>query len=114
MIGRGAYHNPLLLSELHKHLRDPSFVIDEADFLARYKSYMQLQLAGGERLQPLMRHLLHSFNGRPGARRFRRTLSDHQRLKQGDASILGLRRRPVSGVDDRSACVETGAHPAGR
>ena len=88
MIGRSAYHNPLLLSELHKHLRDPSFVIDEADFLARYKTYMQLQLAGGERLQPLMRHLLHSFNGRPGARRFRRTLSDHQRLKQGDASIL--------------------------
>ena len=31
---------------------------------------------------------LHSFNGRPGARRFRRTLSDHERLKRGDASIL--------------------------
>ena len=74
MIGRSAYHNPLLLSELHKHLRDPSFVIDEADFLAHYKSYMQLQLAGGERLKPLMRHLLHCFNGRPGARRFRRVV----------------------------------------
>ena len=62
--------------------------VDEADFLTRYKTYMQHQLADGERLQPLMRHLLHSFNGRPGARRFRRTLSDHERLKRGDASIL--------------------------
>ena len=88
MIGRSAYHNPLLLSELHKNLHDPSFRVDEADFLTRYKTYMQRQLAEGERLQPLMRHLLHSFNGRPGARRFRRTLSDHKRLKRGDASIL--------------------------
>lgn len=88
MIGRSAYHNPLLLSELHKNLRDPAFVIDEADFIARYKLYTQLQMSGGERLQPLMRHLLHSFNGQPGARRFRQTLSDHHRLKQGDASIL--------------------------
>ncbi len=88
MIGRSAYHSPLLLSELHMSLLDPSFVIDEAEFLARYKTYMQLQLRQGERLQPLLRHLLHSFNGRPGARRFRQTLSDHQRLRQGDATVL--------------------------
>ena len=88
MIGRSAYHNPLLLSELHKNLRDPAFVIDEADCIARYTLYTQLHMSGGERLQPLMRHLLHSFYGQPGARRFRQTLSDHHRLKQGDASIL--------------------------
>ena len=88
MIGRSAYHSPLLLSHLHTHLLDPSFAVDEGELLARYKRYVQSQLQQGERLQPLLRHLLHSFNGRPGARRFRRTLSNHQRLKQGDASLL--------------------------
>ncbi|MGB0997605.1 MAG: tRNA dihydrouridine(20/20a) synthase DusA [Pseudomonadales bacterium] len=88
MIGRAAYHNPLLMSELHQSLIDTEFRVDEERFLLEYKDYMLTQLAAGERLQTLVKHLLHSFNGRPGARRFRQTLSDHQRLKSGDSSII--------------------------
>ena len=88
MIGRGAYHTPLLLSELHQDLNSPEFFVDEQNFLLQYKNYMLGQLAAGERLHTLVKHLLHSFNGRPGARRFRQTLSDHQRLKRGDSTII--------------------------
>ena len=88
MIGRGAYHTPLLLSELHQDLNSPEFFVDEQNFLLQYKDYMLGQLAAGERLHILVKHLLHSFNGRPGARRFRQTLSDHQRLKRGDSTII--------------------------
>jgi tRNA-dihydrouridine synthase A len=88
MIGRAAYHNPLLMSALHHTLVDPEFAIDEEHFLLVYKDYMHQQLARGERLQTLVKHLLHSFNGRPGARRFRQILSDHQRLKSGDGNII--------------------------
>ena len=76
------------MSELHQSLIDTEFRVDEERFLLEYKDYMLTQLAAGERLQTLVKHLLHSFNGRPGARRFRRTLSDHQRLKSGDSSII--------------------------
>ena len=88
MIGRAAYHNPLLLSALHERLQDPNFLIDEARNVVGYKTYMQTQLTKGARLQTLTKHLLHCFNGRPGARRFRQTLSDHQRLKRGDHTIV--------------------------
>jgi len=76
------------MSALHQALVNPAFVADEGQILQQYKGYAEQQLAQGERLQTLVKHLLHSFNGRPGARRFRQILSDHQRLKTGDARIL--------------------------
>ncbi len=49
---------------------------------------MESELAKGERLSALTRHLLSSCNGQPGARKFRRTLSDANRLKGGDLNIV--------------------------
>jgi tRNA-dihydrouridine synthase A len=49
---------------------------------------MATQLDAGVKLNVLTKHLLHSFNGRPGARRFRQILSDAKRLKSNDLSLV--------------------------
>jgi tRNA-dihydrouridine synthase A len=88
MIGRAAYHNPDLLSACEQMLFTPEHTPDKADILERYIDYVSRSLAQGERLHSMTRHLLSSCNGQPGARQFRRTLSDAKRLKQGDVSII--------------------------
>jgi tRNA-dihydrouridine synthase A len=66
----------------------PEFRIDEAGIVDTYRAYMATQLDAGVKLNVLTKHLLHSFNGRPGARRFRQILSDAKRLKSNDLSLV--------------------------
>ncbi len=87
MIGRAAYHQPRLLSELNGLLSSTP-IDDEAKLLNRYRTYAETRLAAGDRLHDLVRHLLHSFAGQPGARRFRQTLSDHPRLRSEGIDLL--------------------------
>ena len=88
MIGRAAYHQPRLLSALETQLFDEHFAVDEIAVIRRYQDYMATQLDAGVNLNMLTKHLLHSFNGRPGARRFRQILSNAKRLKANDLSLL--------------------------
>ena len=88
MIGRAAYHQPRFLSALEAEMFNPKFSIDEAGIVATYRRYMSTQLEAGVKLNVLTKHLLHSFNGRPGARRFRQILSDAKRLKSNDVSMV--------------------------
>jgi tRNA-dihydrouridine synthase A len=88
MIGRAAYHQPRFLSALEAEMFNPKFSIDEAGIVAIYRRYMSTQLEAGVKLNVLTKHLLHSFNGRPGARRFRQILSDAKRLKSNDVSMV--------------------------
>lgn len=88
MIGRAAYHNPTFLSQLEQKIYNPDFTYSEEEILNRYQNYAQKFLQNGDRLHSLTKHLLHCFNGRPGARRFRQILSDQARLKDNDSSLI--------------------------
>ena len=88
MIGRAAYHQPRFLSQLEQHLYNGDFQLDEYHVFHRYVDYMATQLDAGVRLNVLTKHLLHCFNGRPGARRFRQILSDAKRLKTNDLNLV--------------------------
>lgn len=88
MIGRSAYYQPDLLAACQQMMFDAGHVRDTMEIIRAYRIYMDRRLAEGERLHSLTRHLLSVCNGLPGARRFRRTLSDTQRLKSNDASVL--------------------------
>ncbi len=76
MLGRAAYQNPELLLAV-----DPELFGEEAPFadafaaIEAYYPYIELQLARGERLSAITRHMLGFFAGRPGARRYRRRLT---------------------------------------
>ena len=88
MIGRTAYQQPMLLADLHRTLNDPHYGIDPFDVFTRYSSYVAEQVTRGERLRALVKPVLGLFSGTPGARRFRRVLSDAKRLKANDTLIL--------------------------
>ena len=101
MIGRAAYHQPRFLSTLEAAMFSPKFSIDEADIVDTYRGYMSRQLEAGVKLNVLTKHLLHSFNGRPGARRFRQILSDAKRLKSNDVTIVEEAMTALGPADSR-------------
>ncbi|MBI1980624.1 MAG: tRNA dihydrouridine(20/20a) synthase DusA [Methylocystis sp.] len=76
MIGRAAYHDPALLLEVDPQLfGDPAPAADLFEAVDAFLPYVERQLATGERLAAMTRHLLGLFAGMPGARSFRRRLT---------------------------------------
>jgi tRNA dihydrouridine synthase A len=76
MLGRAAYHNPMLLAEVDARIfGDDRPVPDLAGIMAAMADYAETQLGQGVRLNNIARHMLGLANGRPGARQFRQILS---------------------------------------
>jgi tRNA-dihydrouridine synthase A len=89
MLGREAYHRPFVLSELHRALApDSPAAPTRAALLERMARYCERQLAAGERLGAITRHMLGLYSGEPGAREFRRTLSEGARLAGAGAELV--------------------------
>jgi tRNA-dihydrouridine synthase A len=82
MLGREAYHRPFLLAELAgehpQHLA----------LLERMTVYAQRELARGERLSSITRHMLGLYSGMPGAKEFRRRLSEGARDVSASPALL--------------------------
>jgi|SRR5580693_7766428 tRNA-dihydrouridine synthase A len=76
MLGRAAYHDPGLLGAVDRRLFDPTAkdVAPEAA-ARRYLPHVEAQLARGTRLAAMTRHMLGLFQGRPGARAWRRIMT---------------------------------------
>jgi len=75
MLGRTAYHEPYRLAELETALYGTPLP-DRDDVLLRLRSYVEAHLARGDRLQHISRHILGLYQGLPGARAYRRVLSE--------------------------------------
>jgi len=88
MLGRAAYQNPAMLLQIDaRFFGDAPRDLDEA--LAEWCLYVERKLKEGVRLGNMTRHMLGMFNGRPGARGFRRHLSEN--APRRDAGIAVLR-----------------------
>ena len=76
MLGRAAYHDPGLLGAVDGRLFGETAppVTPEAA-IAAYRPYMARQLAAGTSLAAMSRHMLGLFQGRPGARAWRRIMT---------------------------------------
>jgi tRNA-dihydrouridine synthase A len=90
MLGREAYHRPWLLVELHAALgTDKTYrAPDRMALLGRMADYAARELARGERLPSITRHMLGLYAGEPGAREYRRRLSVGARDPQAGADLL--------------------------
>jgi len=76
MLGRAAYHDPMLLTEVDsRFFGAPAPVPDLRTIIAAMADYAERQLGQGVRLNAITRHMLGLANGRPGARAFRQVLS---------------------------------------
>jgi tRNA-dihydrouridine synthase A len=76
MLGRAAYQNPALLLAVDPLLfGEAAPCAGEAEAVHAFIPYVEARLAEGVPLHAMTRHLLGLFNGRPGARAWRRHLS---------------------------------------
>jgi tRNA-dihydrouridine synthase A len=89
MLGREAYHRPFVLAELHQQLAgDAAAPPSRAALIERMARYCARELAAGERLSAITRHMLGLYAGEPGARDFRRTLSEGARAAGAGPELL--------------------------
>ncbi len=97
MIGRQAYQQPWLLTELADLAGvDPALVPTRHDVVAAMLPYVEQELASGTLLKHITRHMLGLFAGQPGARAWRRYLSENAHRQGADGSLLtnALRQLP--------------------
>jgi len=89
MIGREAYHNPWMLVEADArawgdaHPQPTRRQVAEA-----MAAFAAAQVAEGVPLKTICRHILGLYQGMPGARQWRRMLSDHVRLQDNDPGLI--------------------------
>jgi len=89
MLGRAAYHDPYLLTEVDRRLfGDTGAVPSREDVVGAMIDYASTELARGTSLRAITRHLLGLYHGVRGGRQFRQILSDAARLRVADASLL--------------------------
>jgi tRNA-dihydrouridine synthase A len=76
MIGRAAYHDPASVLIGADALWGDAFAPDPLAVIDAMRPYISDHLATGGRLHQITRHMLGLFTGRPGARGWRRVLSE--------------------------------------
>jgi tRNA-dihydrouridine synthase A len=87
MLGRAAYHNPALLAQVDAQFFGGE-IMDIDDAVARYSEFVARRLNEGTRLAPLIKPMLGLFNGKPGARLFRRHLSELAPRHEAGIAVL--------------------------
>ncbi len=88
MIGRQAYHHPYFLAELEQHFRPEWPMPDRRAIVAQLIPYIEAQLGEGERLGRIARHLVGLFAGQPGARSWRRHISEHAHREGAGVEVI--------------------------
>jgi tRNA-dihydrouridine synthase A len=76
MLGRSAYHDPAAVLIGADALWGSDFAPDAIAVVDAMRPYIATYLAAGGRLHQITRHMLGLFSGRPGARGWRRVLSE--------------------------------------
>jgi tRNA-dihydrouridine synthase A len=107
MIGRAAYQNPYVLAEADRRFfGDTAPVPTRHEIVERLLPYVEREVAGGVPLKSIIRHILGLFNGRRGARAWRRYLSENApRFAGGPAAASALLQQAAALVprDDTAA-----------
>ena len=90
MLGRAAYQDPAILLDVDRELfGEEGPAADAFAAIVAYEPYIAARLAEGVRLHTMTRHMLGQFNGRPGARAYRRHLATAG--TRPDANLATLR-----------------------
>lgn len=89
MMGRAIYNQPYLLAEADKSLfADESDVPSQHDIVEQMLPFIEQRMRSGRPLKSITRHMLGLFQGQPGARRWRRHLSENAHLPGADINVI--------------------------
>ena len=88
MLGRAAYHTPWLLAECQQQLLDGSAVTRREDIIESMGVYLERQAGEGTAVKHISRHMLGLFQGLPGAKAWRRYLSENAYRDDNNTQLL--------------------------
>ncbi|HRZ52974.1 MAG TPA: tRNA dihydrouridine(20/20a) synthase DusA, partial [Candidatus Contendobacter sp.] len=99
MIGRAAYENPYLLADADRRFFGSDTPLPSRHQVIRaFLPYVENQLQQGTPLHCMTRHVLGLFQGIPGARAWRRHLSEHAHRRGAGVEVLEAALRQIPEV----------------
>jgi tRNA-dihydrouridine synthase A len=106
MIGRAAYETPYMLASADRRIFGDAdaAVLSRREIVEAFVPYVRDELAAGTHLRHMTRHIFGLFQGLPGARAWRRTLTEGA-VKQGaglEVIEAALRCVPDTALDERA------------
>jgi len=105
MLGRTAYHDPYVLASVdQRFFNDQHPIPTRAEIVEQMLPYIERELQAGTRLKHITRHMLGLFQGEPGARHWRRHLSQHATATDAGTEVVQAALEKVTGF----------SHPAPR
>jgi tRNA-dihydrouridine synthase A len=102
MLGRAAYQTPYLLGTVDRDIFGDAHapVLSRADVMEQLLPYAERHVANGGRLNNIARHILGLYHGEPGARMYRRVLSERAVAEGASIEVL---RAAVRAVEEARA-----------
>lgn len=106
MLGREAYHNPYLLAGVDRQLYHDQHApsLSREEIVENLCDYIDVQMDEGVSLHSVTRHVLGLYQGCPGARSWRRHLSENSHRQGADSSVLRQAAGLVSSTDSVMSC----------
>jgi len=104
MLGRAAYQNPAILAEIDRRVFDPTASAPSRDdAVEALLPYVEAELTSGTPLIAITRHILGLYQGLPGAKIWRRHLSENAHRLGASASVIGDARALVRQARENAA-----------
>jgi tRNA-dihydrouridine synthase A len=93
MLGRAAYQNPYMLNSVDQEFfstdaSQKNYAADRDDILLAYLPYIEQQLSNGASLNHMTRHILGLYQKVPGAKMFRRHISENASRPGADSRVV--------------------------
>jgi tRNA-dihydrouridine synthase A len=100
MVGREVYTNPYLLASVDQQFYGSNAPIKSREKIAEeFLNYVDNELAKGTRLQAMTRHILGLYHGMPGARQFRRHISENAYKPGATIDVLTTALAKTTGMN---------------
>lgn len=100
MLGREIYSNPYLLAEVDQRIFGNQLAKPTRDqVLMQFMDYCEEQMTKGIRLNYMTRHILGLYQGMPGARRFRRVISEEAHKAGAGVPLLHRALSAMNEID---------------
>lgn len=89
MMGREAYQNPYILAEVDQKIyHDKQPIPSRVQVLEKFSNIIEKELSKGIKLSHMTRHILGLYQGVPGARKFRRYISENAHRRDAGIDVL--------------------------
>lgn len=98
MIGREAYQNPYFLADVEREIFGTQGILSRDEVIEAMFPYIERMIAQGSELKDITRHMLGLYQGLPGAKRWRRVLSEEAYKPAANTNIVREALKHVSNL----------------